>query len=146
MCAVKVVEGSGALCSALRLPGRGYRLVMPQRVCGRDRPVLHLVLPAWSWKASLPGRAGSRAPPLAPPAWGWEVRARGCVGISLFRGFFGTKAVCPVTLRDPESCSHLLRGWRTHAFQQLWVPEAGPGTLRSVLYTSVSCSPLRNVG
>lgn len=71
MCAVKVVEGSGALCSALRLPGRGYRLVMPQRVCGRDRPVLHLVLPDGAGKPPcLGGRGPEHLPWLHQPGVG----------------------------------------------------------------------------
>lgn len=53
MCAVWVVEGSGVLCPALRLPGLGYGVMRPQRFCGSDRPIQDPILPAGSWKAFL---------------------------------------------------------------------------------------------
>lgn len=57
----------------------------------------------------------------------------------------GTKAV--LLLSETLSPVPVYSGWRTHAFQQLWMPGAGPGTLyRYLLYISLSCSLLSNMG
>lgn len=69
MCAVWVVEGSGVLCPALRLPGHGYRVMRPQRACGGDRPIQHPILSAGSWKVFL-----------ALTALGWEIVLRAVWG------------------------------------------------------------------
>lgn len=82
MCAVWVVEGSGVLCPALGLPGHGYRVVRPQRVCGGERPIRHPSLPAGSWKTFW-----------ALTALGWQVCVERRMGTRLLHGFFGTRAI-----------------------------------------------------
>lgn len=97
MCAVWVVERSGVLCPALCLPGLGYRVVRPQRVCGGDQPIQHPILPAGSWKAFRDLTALE-----------WEIRVERHMGTNLLHGFFGTRAI--LTFSHPKSSSHLLRG------------------------------------
>lgn len=54
---------------------------------------------------------------------------------------------CPVALRDPKPCLYVHRGRRTHPFEQLRMPGAGPGTLcRCPLYSSLTCSFFCNMG
>lgn len=106
MCAVWVVEGSGVLCPALRLPGRGYRIVRPQRVCGSEWPSSTSFDQRGAGKPSIPRQAESSPPPQSPVALGWEVCVKSCVGISLLLGLWDKG--CPVTLRDPQPCARLL--------------------------------------
>ena len=95
---------------ALRLPGRGYRIRRPQRVCGSDQPIQHH---SGELESLPPGHAESTAPPLALDASGREVCVEGCMATSLLCGLFGTRAVlllsgtpspAPIQSRREDSC------------------------------------------
>lgn len=104
--------GVRSACPALCLPGHGYRVARPRRVCGGDWPIQRAVLPAGSWKAFRD-----------LTALGQEVSVECLMGTSLLHRFFGTRAVLTLSETPTPVPGELPpRGRRTHALEQLRMP------------------------
>lgn len=112
-----------------------------QRVC--PRPIQHPILPLGSWKAFPPWAGRTQTHPCR--LWLPQVSrfVQGCVGTTSLAGLWDQG--CPIPLRVPKPCRHLLKGGVTHAFEQLWMPGPVPGCRVSVSWTPI-CPLSSSVG